>query len=416
MNDTVGTSEFRNSGGKLLVCFVGMMFGISAIPFYTLGVFAGPITQETGWTMQQFQTAFTFIIVGTVLGPFLGHLSDKYGARPVAIIGIVGFSSSLAMLGLVGGIGLYAFYAAWALMAILGQGTSPVVWTHIIGHSFRKHRGLAFGIVLAGSGVFATFGPALANFLIEGWGWQAGYIILGVLALVIPLPLALLFLGPKKAIKVQIQDRPDPAGSSTSLEGKTFSQALKDYRFYLIGAAFLTISFGVAGLISNMVPLLTNGGMSAQDSAKLIGLTGLSVIAGRIVVGALLDRFWPPLIGCVALLLPAIACLLLLGEISGWTAALAVLFVGFSAGAEFDIVAFMASRYFGLLAYGKVYGILYITLFAGAAIAPPIFGSVLDQSGTYDGILRVMLVAFPVAAFSLLLLGRSPKFDQAEAG
>lgn len=49
-----------------------MMLGVAAIPFYTLGVFSGLVIDSTGWSMRQYQTAFTFIIAGTLFGPVLG--------------------------------------------------------------------------------------------------------------------------------------------------------------------------------------------------------------------------------------------------------------------------------------------------------------------------------------------------------
>lgn len=412
--DSHHMSEFRRGAGVLIACFVGMMFGVAAIPFYTLGVFAGPVTQDTGWTMQQFQSAFTFIILGTLCGPVIGHYCDRFGARRVAIPSIIAFAASLALIGFIGKTNLYAFYAAWAFMAVVGQGTSPVIWTHVIGHHFRQHRGLAFGIVLAGSGVFAAFGPALASFAINRWGWEGGYIFFGLVVLLVPLPLTLVFL---KSIQASAQRPQSPTDTvaSSGISGKTLGQALRDYRFYVIAASFFTIAFGVAGLISNMLPMLSISGISAEDGTRLIGLIGIAVIGGRIIMGALLDRFWAPMVATVALILPALACLLLIDGVSQGEAAVAILLVGFAAGAEFDIVAFMASKYFGLSAYGKIYGALYITLFVGAAFAPPIFGSVFDREGSYESLLQLFCVLFPIAALGLLTLGRYPDFEPARS-
>lgn len=401
-------SEFRQNTGILIASFAGMMFGVAAIPFYTLSVFAGPVTQDMGWTMLQFQSAFTFIIIGTLFSPVVGHLSDRWGSRRIAIFSMIVFALSLMLLGLAGNRSLYTFYAAWALMAMVGQGTSPVVWTHIIGGSFLKHRGLAFGIVLAGSGVFAAFGPLLTAFVISGWGWQSAYIFLGLMVVAIPLPLAIFFLPRQSVGEQDLETQQTPRANRHVEEGKTLRMALMDYRFYVIGAAFFIIAFGVAGLISNMIPMLQSSGISDIRSTALVGLIGLSVICGRIITGALLDRFWAPGVAAFALLFPSVACLFLLGSVSEIDAAFAILLIGFAAGAEFDIVAFLASKYFGLRAYGKIYGTLYIALFMGAAFAPPVFGSVYDRDGSYEWLLQIFTLAFPVAALSMLLLGRYP--------
>ena len=400
-------SEISENGGVLLACFAGMMFGVAAIPFYTLGVFAGPVTDATGWTMQQYQTAFTFIIAGTLFGPVFGHFCDRFGARPVAILSTIAFALSLASLGFAAGLGLYVFYAAWAIMAIVGQGTGPVIWTHVIGHNFGKNRGLAFGIVLAGSGVFAAVGPTLVSRLIALWGVNAAYAALGAIVMLVAFPLVAIFL----RVANQQSVSPEPDQGPFDLEGLTLKAALRNYRFYLIAASFFIIAFGVAGLISNMIPILRTSGLSLQEASQLIGLIGVSVIGGRLIIGAMLDRFWAPTVAVFALICPAIACLLLLDDVNSWNAAIAILLVGFAAGAEFDIVAFLATKYFGLKAYGKIYGLLYIALFVGAAFAPPIFGMVLDKQGSYRSVLLVFSVAIPVAALSLLALGAYPRVE-----
>ncbi len=398
--------EFRRHSGALIACFAGMMFGVAAIPFYTLGVFAEPVITDTGWKMQEYQTAFTFIIAGTLIGPFLGHLCDKIGARLVAIFSTIAFGLSLGSLGFAADQGLYAFYATWIVMAIVGQGTGPVIWTHIIGHTFIQNRGLAFGIVLAGSGVFAAFGPSLAATFIGEWGWQKAYVGFGVMVLLIPLPLVVWLL---KAIPADTT----PLQSDAKFDdgnGMTLKAAMRSYRFYLIGLSFFVIAFGVAGLISNMIPILRMGGISLQEGSRLVGLIGVSVIAGRLIVGTLLDRVWAPGVSAVVLMCPALACLLLLDGFSGWQATLAILLVGFAAGAEFDIVAFLATKYFGLKAYGKIYGLLYIALFVGAAVSPPVFGWVSDTYQSYQAILIAFAMSIPLAALGLLTLGRYPEF------
>jgi len=74
------------------------------------------------------------------------------------------------------------------------------------------------------------------------------------------------------------------------------------------------------------------------------------VMGGRIAAGILIDRIWAPLVAIGFLAMPAAACFLLVGDTlaSGPIIALAAVLVGLAAGAEFDLVAFMAGRYFGM--------------------------------------------------------------------
>jgi MFS family permease len=67
----------------------------------------------------------------------------------------------------------------WLLMffaALLGSGTLPTVWTRMVNVLFVRRRGLALGLVLSGSGLFALFGAPLAQYLIELFGWRGAWL------------------------------------------------------------------------------------------------------------------------------------------------------------------------------------------------------------------------------------------------
>jgi MFS transporter, OFA family, oxalate/formate antiporter len=82
--------------------------------------------------------------------------------------------------------------------------------------------------------------------------------------------------------------------------------------------------------------------------------------------------------------------------------------LGFAAGAESDLIAFLAARYFGMANFGKIYGMLYMPFGLMSAISPVIYGTVRVQSGSYDPILTAAAVTFVIGGGLLLLLGRYP--------
>jgi MFS transporter, OFA family, oxalate/formate antiporter len=413
-SETASSGEFNRGGTVVFACFVGMMLGISAVPFYTLGAFAKPMTTEFGWSMEQFQRAFSFMLAGAFMGPIAGHLMDKHGVRPVALVCTICFALCLIALGLITTANTMSFYAGWAAMAITGQGTGPIAWTRAINGWFIKHRGLALGLALTGSGLFAAIGPPLAVWLIDSFGWRQAYMMLGGLVLVVALPILFLFLRDAPA-DLHATSGADEHGL-TAAHGVSFGEAIRNYRFWIIFVSFFFISLGVSGVIANLIPLLGEKGFDRATAAGYASLIGISVVAGRIVVGFLLDRFWGPGIAFVLLALPAISCLILAGgTLPHIAVGIAVFIVGFAAGAEFDIIAYFTARYFGLKNYGKIYGVQYLGFGAGAAVAPPIFGRVFDSQGSYDPILTIAAFMFIGASALLLLLGRYPQLKTAEA-
>ena len=104
--------------------------------------------------------------------------------------------------------------------------------------------------------------------------------------------------------------------------------------------------------------------------------------------------------------MPMVGCFLLGMGIGGDAGALfTAILVGLAAGAEFDLVAYMTARYFGLRHYGKLTAILFSSVIAGGAIGPMLFGFGYDRFGSYRPILLAATVVFAAAGAAQLLLG-----------
>jgi MFS family permease len=161
-------------------------------------------------------------------------------------------------------------------------------------------------------------------------------------------------------------------------------------------------------MITHVVPMLTDRGYDIQTAALVASAQGIAVVFGRAITGYLLDRIWAPILATVVLLCPAVACLVLASAPSLTVATVAVVFVGFAGGADFDLVAYLTQRYFGLKHFGKVYGFLYPALVGAAGIAPGLFGRAYDVTGTYTLVLQIAAACFAAAAVLVLTLGRYP--------
>ena len=130
-------SEFSRGWKLIFASFIGMMAGLTALPFYTYGVFAGQLEGAFGWNRAQTQSALMFQTIG-VLGvlPFLGWACDKHGARRIAIISMALFAIGFAMLSQMQG-ALWQYYLTAFAFGILGAGTLPITWTRAINGAFE---------------------------------------------------------------------------------------------------------------------------------------------------------------------------------------------------------------------------------------------------------------------------------------
>lgn len=406
------TEFFHDKGWKIVTASgLGVGLGLSPMPFYTIGIFAVHLEREFGWTTDQIMASTFFMMLANLCAGWItGLAADKYGVRKIALLGQIGLTIGMCLLGLVTA-NLYVQYAAWFFMALLGLGTLPMTWTRGIATWFDKGRGFAFGLALMGTGICGAVYPPLTNWLIETFGWRQAYFGLGLLIPVFAMPLVLLWFR-EKPIETE-----DPAQEAVrpDLPGFETKEIIRGYRFWLMLLAFAIISFGVGGLLPNFVRLLISKEIAPSQAAFVASFIGLSVLFGRAFAGYLLDRFWAPIVAVLFLSVPAIGCFILLGETTSMsTAIIAAICLGLSAGAEFDLIAYMCTRYFGLKNYGFVYSLQYASFGFFSGITPGIFGRVFVQTGSYDPILGITAVLFIIGPILLLGLGKYADFEDTQ--
>ena len=87
-------------------------------------------------------------------------------------------------------------------------------------------------------------------------------------------------------------------------------------------------------------------------------------------------------------------------------AALGAVATGLANGAEIDLIGFMTARYFGLRAFGQIYGILYAVYVVGASVSVWLYGRVFDLTGSYDTALEMAAATLSLSALLFLLLAR----------
>ncbi|MFZ4746329.1 MAG: MFS transporter [Sphingomonas sp.] len=399
-------TEFSRGWKALTAGFLGTMCGASPLPFNVLGFLFEPLNAEFGWNKQQVSIGITiFGVVAALLAPVYGWLSDRFGVRPVALFSLAGFAFSFAALGLTPA-SLTGFYLLWLVVGMIGIGSTPVTWSRAISMWFVKSRGLALGLMLIGTSFAAILVPKIAVWAIHDYGWRAMFPIVSLLPLLVALPAGLLFFREPRGA-----ERPATLTSADgSIAGMTFGQAVRTRQFWLLWLSILLVAAVYGGVFIHMPAIMKDHGYDAAVAASVMGMVGIGLLAGRVGVGYLLDRVWGPIVAFPVLCLPALACYLLMG--TGSTAGLlvfAAFLLGFAGGAESDIIAYFAARYFGMAHFGRIYGMLYMPFGIFSAISPVLYGIVRDKTGSYDPILIAASVIFVIGGGLLLLLGRYPE-------
>jgi MFS family permease len=168
------SAEITRGWLPLLAATLGCGAGASSLVFYSLGVFVAPLEAAFGWTRGQITSAMLYSSAGLILaGPLLGWLIDRFGERRIALASIPGFALVLWSLSVMNG-QLPLFYGCFFMAAVLGCGTTPILYTRAIAARFDRARGLALGITLAGPGTAALCLPPFLTAQIAAHGWRHG--------------------------------------------------------------------------------------------------------------------------------------------------------------------------------------------------------------------------------------------------
>ena len=397
-------SEFRRGWRIVLAAMIGIACGSSPVPFTSIGQLIGPIHESLGWSVAAISLAITLYgLSAAAMAPFLGMLADRFGVRSVAIGSLLAFGVSFGALAFTPA-RIEAWWLGWGLAGLVGVGSGSLVWTRGIGLWFVRERGTALGIALIGTSFTGVAMPLIAGAVVDRFGWRALFPVLALLPLALALPIVIAwFRGPTDV------ERPRELFEDGALRGVDVRAALQTRQFWILIVSILLIALAYGGIFVHMQQMIELAGHARGAARGVVSSMAIAILIGRVGTGWLLDRVWAPLVTLPVLGAPAIACLMLAGGPSDLTTAyLCALSIGLAAGAETDLIAFLAAKYFGMRHYGRIYGLLLLPFGVASAISPFLFGLARDTTGDYDLALHIATGMFLVGAALPLALGRYP--------
>ena len=385
----------------------GAMLGIAAgMNMFNLigGFFVKPLSAEFGWSRGQISLSAVAIFICALMAPVSGAIADRYGSRVLVAVGALLFAACyLAFAGMTG-----AYWQYLAILAVIGlicgPATIPFVFLRPVAATFDSSRGFAMAVAMCGFPLlsFALL-PAL-QFVIATHGWRVGFLCLAPLALA---------LGAGSWLLLARAPRPRRNAAETLsseraavVPGLSLRQAIIDPRFWLLALAMVAVNFSVGIFITTLQPMLTDRGLDGRTAALLGVWQGVVTVVARVSFGALVDRFWPPLVGGVALGAPLIGLLIFLGagpHVMLLGVGIALVTIAF--GAEADLLAYFAARYFGVRALGAVLGALSIFYGVSFSVGSVIGGFVFDRLGSYQYVLIAGAALSGLAAAAIFTSG-----------
>jgi MFS family permease len=392
-----------------LTAALGNFLNSVAIVIFTFGIFVKAIGREFHSGRAQISLAFTILsLTGAVCFPLVGRLVDKYGPRKVLLpsmtgLGVILISSIFLQRSLWQ---LYLFYFALGLFTG-GAGTLP--YADVVSQWFDKRRGLALSVMLFGLGLGAIVLPAVAQQLVQRWGWRASYSIFGCVVLLVPLPVVAAFLKEKPQSMGLLPDGETDIQAATRRPveepGMTAGEALHRSAFWIMVSVFFLVTASVHACFIHLPAILTDRGSTAQMAALASSLLGIGVFLGRISSGYLMDQFFAPRVAAGFFSSVTIGLGLLAVSHQIQFAFVGAFLVGLGTGAEVDIIAYLISRYFGLRAYGSISGWLWCVYSVAGGLGAYVMGLGFDKTGSYVVPLSGFFCAAALATLLIVSLG-----------
>jgi MFS family permease len=369
---------------------------------FSLGVFLKPMTDSMGWSRGAISTVALLNWVAMGLGSFFwGALSDRLGTRGVALAG-----GALLGLGLVLSSqvqALWQLYVTFGFMVGFAVGAFYAPLTSTATKWFTARRGLAVALVSSGIGVGILAIAPLARALTSLWDWRVALLVIGDLAWLVIIPVALL-----------IREQPSAMGTAAmggaARAGRAYStrEVLAAPAFWGIAVTHFACCAAHSGPIFHMVTHATDQGIGAMAAATALGVSGLSSILGRLGGGVLADRVGikPTLLTGLALQAAMIVLYLFVRDV-GLFYLLAIVF-GVAYGGVMPLYALLTREYFGEKVMGTAYGAVFLISTLGMGLGSWSGGWVYDHLGSYAWLYGGSFV-IGAAAVVLALSFRPPR-------
>ena len=401
-----------NSHYRWVIVAAGGLMGCMAIgSMFTLPVFILPISRDTGWSVTGVSSAMTVGFLAMAFASMAwGSLSDRFGARPVVLLGSVVLAGSLALASRA--TSLVQFQLVFGLM--VGGAIAAIIAPMMacVTGWFDTHRSLAVSLVSAGMGMAPMTVSPLAARLVSAYDWRTSLQIIAALAAAVMIPAALLVRRPpaldRKSAGAVPGGQLEPAMS--------VGEAVRSPQFIIL---LLTNFFCCAthsGPIFHTIGYAVSCGIPLVAAVSIYSVEGLAGLGGRIAFGILGDRFGAKRVLVSGLLAQAFGALAysFVRELDAFYA-VAALF-GFIYAGMMPLYAVLARENFPLRMMGTIIGGTSMAGSLGMATGPLAGGLIYDTFASYRWLyvgawgigIGAFLIALTFRPFPKAQLARAP--------
>lgn len=367
---------------------------------FSFGVFFKSIESEFGLTRAATSSIFSvYMVLGGVFTILGGWALDKYG--PKIVVFVIGLFTALSLVLTSQTDSLWQLFITYSLLLAVGTSPTYLVVMSSISKWFEKKRGMALGIANIGAGLGTVIFAPVATLLIANYDWRFAYLIMGLVAALVVLPLSqLLKRGPEEigALPDGVLSKPGIKKEQSQQDAYlTLSQAARTKSFWFFVFMFTLSAFSQIMIITHLVPHITDIGFSAVTAAAILSLASGASVLGRIIMGALSDKMGRKMTSIFCSTLQGLTIIWLSSITALWMFYPFAILFGIAYGGRGVVNAGLIGDTFGLRRMGSILGVVEAGFFTGAAIGPAIGGYIFDIRGSYS-------LAFILAGVAVLIV------------
>ena len=378
------------------VCIITMAIAYGVM--YSFSVFFKPIVAYFNWDRATVASIYSLAMVfrGAVsIG--IGWLTDGYG--PLKISAFCGIMIGLGLVLASRVTHLWQFYICYGCIVATGLSGAYTIGSAVTARWFTRKRGMALGLVAAGSGMGTMTLVPVAELLIAKYNWSTAMAAFGFGAGFLIVSTAfLLKTAPQPQRAKELMHAPSVLPSTSDM---TLRNAFLNKAMIILVVTFMLGNFFVQMVMIHLVNYATDIGISSLHAAGFVGLIGIVSVAGRLLMGGASDKIgtYNSLVICSVMALVGLIILFFNTSLIGFY--VFVVIFGFAYGGEIPQMPMFVVHLFGMRAMAAMMGYLVFIGTLGGALGPWVAGSVYDTTHNYRiafavavaaGIVRLTLV------------------------
>ncbi|PPE69035.1 MFS transporter [Caldimonas thermodepolymerans] len=355
--------------------FISLMsFGVRA----AFGLFTAPLPPDLGITREAYSLAIAVQnLCWGVTQPFAGHLTDRFGARRVMLVGALLYLAGILGL-MVSGTALHVLLSAGVLVGVGMGGASFSTALAALGRVMpESHRSWALGVGTAAGSLGQFVIVPLVQACIDlgaHWSAGAGCMAAGIASILV----AAWFV---REVPAAGGAAAVPAASARTVLGGAFAH--RSYVWLVLG--FFVCGFQLAFITTHFPAYLGDLGVSASLSSWAVAMIGLFNVLGAYLAGTLGGRWGKkPLLVWIYLVRGALIAGFVLLPVSTATV------LGFGAGmgllwlSTVPLTSGLVATFFGTRYMGMLFGIAFFSHQVGSFLGVSLAGAVYQRTGSYD--------------------------------